>query len=222
MRDAERLRLYAQSVVSDHRALSASLVEAESSSRHWENEAKESIEKMAQVEAERDVARHDALMTRMDADAAGNVGTQVESELARVQNALAISEEARRKAGSEATQLEVDQTSILLELGMAKDEVFSIRTKAFKEKKALEEVYKEGFDVIFNYGYGCCAFAHNIYGSQPEVPDGMEPLSLEFFINPRCPPSAIPAEAATGKVGPSNELARVTEESGKPHVPGDK
>ena len=59
---------------------------------------------------------------------------------------------------------------------------------SLKEKKVLEEAYEEGFDVIFNYGYGCCAFTHNIYGSQPVVPDGMpnmsRSLSLEFFMNP--------------------------------------
>ena len=62
-----------------------------------------------------------------------------------------------------------------------------IWAEALKEKKALEEVYEEGFDVIFNYGYGCCAFAHNICGSQLEVPNEMpdtsKPLSPEFFIN---------------------------------------
>ena len=42
-RDEERLRLYAQSVVSDHRALSSSLAKAESSSRRWENEPKEAL-----------------------------------------------------------------------------------------------------------------------------------------------------------------------------------
>ena len=47
LRDAERLQLYTQSAVSNHRALSASLAEAESSSRHWENEDKESVEKVA-------------------------------------------------------------------------------------------------------------------------------------------------------------------------------
>ena len=52
LRDAERLQLYAQSVVSDHRVLSASLVEAELSSRRWEKEAKEGVEKMARAEAE--------------------------------------------------------------------------------------------------------------------------------------------------------------------------
>ena len=64
--------------------MSASLAEAESSSRRWENEAKESVEKMARAEAERDVARNDALMARMDADASGSARAKVESELARV------------------------------------------------------------------------------------------------------------------------------------------
>ena len=78
------MRLYSQSVVSDHRALSASLVEAESNSRRWENEAKESVEKMARAEAERDAAHHGASLARMDADAVGSAKAKVESELARV------------------------------------------------------------------------------------------------------------------------------------------
>ena len=55
--------------------------------------------------------------------------------------------------------------------------------------------------MIFNFGYGCCAFAHNICGSQPVVPDGMsntsKSLTPEFFINPRFPLGTGPAEAAT-------------------------
>ena len=55
--------------------------------------------------------------------------------------------------------------------------------------------------MIFNYGYGSCAFTHNICGSQPVVPDGMpdtsKTLSPEFFINPRCSPSDVPTEAST-------------------------
>ena len=31
--------------------------------------------------------------------------------------------------------------------------------------------------MIFNYGYACCAFADNICGSQPKVPDGMPDTS---------------------------------------------
>ena len=68
----ERLQLYAQSVVFYHRALSASLDEGESSSRRWENEAKESIEKVARAKAERDSSHHDVLMDHMDADTAGS------------------------------------------------------------------------------------------------------------------------------------------------------
>ena len=162
LRDAERLRLYALLVVSNQRALSASLYEAESSSRRWENEAKGSVERIARVEAERDAARHDASMACMDVDVAGSARAKAESELARVQNALAVVEEASRKVEDEASRLADERVSLLLELGTCKDEVFAIRAKALKEKKALEEAYKGGFDVILNYGYGCCPFAHSI------------------------------------------------------------
>ena len=101
----------------------------------------------------------------------------------------------------EASRLAVERVSLLLKLGTSKDEVSALQAQALKEKKALEEAYEEGFDVIFNYGYGCCAFGHNICGIQTVVsdrmPDTSKSLSLEFFINPQCPPSVIPAEAAT-------------------------
>ena len=77
----------------------------------------------------------------------------------------------------------------------------AIRAEPLKENKALREAYEERFDVIFNYGYGCYAYTHNICGSQPEVPDGMPDtsklLSLEFFINPRCPLGVILSEAVS-------------------------
>ena len=82
-------------------------------------------------------------------------------------------------------------------------------------KKTLDEAYEEGFDMIFNYGYGYYAFAHNICGNQPEVPDGMpdmsKSLSLEFFINPRWPPSVVLVEAASIDIRPgeaTNALER--------------
>ena len=153
--------------------LSASLAEVESRSRRWEKEAKEGVKKVAGAETERDAARHEASMARIDSNAAGSARAKVESELARVQNALAISEEARQKAEDEASCLAVERVSLLIELMTSKDEVSTLQAQAFKEKKALDEAYEEGFDVIFNYGYGCCAFAHNICGSQPIVPDGV-------------------------------------------------
>ena len=77
----------------------------------------------------------------------------------------------------------------------------AIRVEALEEKKAMEEAYEEGFDVIFNYRYSCCAFAHNICRSQLEVPEWMpdtsKPLSPEFFINPRCHSGVVHAKAAS-------------------------
>ena len=97
----------------------------------------------------------------------------MECELARVKDALAaaeearaVAEEARRKAESEVTRLEVDQMSLLLDLGMAKDEVFSLQSEAGKDKKAMEKEYQKALDVIFAYGYGCCVFKHNICGDR--------------------------------------------------------
>ena len=51
---------------------------------------KEYFEKVPRAEAERDATRHEAFMARMDADAAGSARAIVESELAKVQNALVI------------------------------------------------------------------------------------------------------------------------------------
>ena len=84
---------------------------------------------------------------------------------------------------------------MLLELETSKDEVSALQAHALKEKRAMEEAYEEGFDLIFNYGYGSCAFAHNICGSQPVVLDGMQdtsnPLSPEFFYQPSMPPGVL-------------------------------
>ena len=62
---------------------------------------------MARAEAERDAARYEASMARMDADATSSARAKVESELSRVQNSLAVSEEARRKVEDEASCLAV-------------------------------------------------------------------------------------------------------------------
>ena len=78
--------------------------------------------------------------------------------------------------------------------------MFAFRVEVSKEKKALETEYDAVFEVIFNYSYGCCAFAHNIYGSKPGIPAGMSdtsnPLPPDFFVNPRCHPDVVPGEAA--------------------------
>ena len=85
--------------------LSASLIEGETSSRCWESEAKEAIERAVQVEVKRDAIRHEVTMARLDAEEEGSIRAQVESELARVQHALATLEDARHKGESELTRV---------------------------------------------------------------------------------------------------------------------
>ena len=118
-----------------------------------------------------------------------------------VQHALAASEEARRKAKDEVSRLADERVSLLLELEANKDELSAFRAEASKEKKALEEAFDAGIDVIFNYGYGCCAFTHNICGSEPVIPyrmsDTSKTLPPEFFINPRCPLGSAPGDPTT-------------------------
>ena len=50
----------------------------------------------------------------------------MESELARVQNASAVSEEARQKVEDKASCPAVKRVSLLLELGTSKDEVSAL------------------------------------------------------------------------------------------------
>ena len=101
LRDAKRLRLYVQSGMAEPETQSASLKEAKLTCRCLELEAKESTERAAQAEAERDAARHEAAMAKLQIEGAINTRAQVESELTRVQIALTVAENARLKAESE-------------------------------------------------------------------------------------------------------------------------
>ena len=100
-------------------------------------------------------------------------------------------EEARRKAEAKVTRLKVERTSLMLEIGVAKDEVSTLHSKEGKDKEAMEEDYQKAMELIFAYGYDCCAFKH-VCGDQPEVPGGMpdssNPLSPKFFYEPQVLP----------------------------------
>ena len=64
-------------------------------------------------------------------------------------------------------------------------------------------------------------FKHNIYGDQPEVPDGMpdssNPLPPEFFVNPRCPPIPTATKATIVEV----DQSEVVDELGRSPPVGD-
>ena len=91
----------------------------------------------------------------------------MEDDLARVQDALVIAEEAKRKVEAEVASLEIEWTSLLLEVGSTKDEVSSLQFQASKDKAIMEEDYQKALKLIFAYDYGNCMFKHNIFGDQP-------------------------------------------------------
>ena len=143
---------------------------------------------------------------------AGDLKARAEEELARVRDSLEAAEDARRKDEVEAARLEVERTSLLLDIEAAKDEVFFLKSQAGKDKEAMEEDYEKALELIFAYGYRCCMLKHNICGDKPKVPDGMcdssVPLPPEFFMNPRCPPARAPTEATATEAEQSKTVEK--------------
>ena len=215
LRDAERLRLFVQSRLSDQEALDASLKEAQLSSRRWELEAKEAMERAVQAETEKDTSRNEAAISQLQIDASSGARAQVEAELAHVRDVLVAAEDTRLKADSEReaaqqalvsaeeacqkvdkenSHLMDERLSLLMELEVTRGDFATFWNKASVEKTAMEAEFDASSDVIFNYGYGCFVFARNICGSEPLIPIGMPDtltsLTPEFFVNPRCPSSS--------------------------------
>ena len=139
-----------------------------------------------------------------------------EDDLARAQGVLAAAEEAKRKAEAKTAHLEVEPTSLLLEIGAAKDEVCSLQSQASKDKEAIKGDYQKALEVIFAYDYGCCVFKHSIYGDHPKVPNDMPDSSVqlpsEFFVHPKCPPVLVATEDTLVVAHPS-EVAKEHEEN---------
>ena len=137
---------------------------------------------------------------------------QIDSELAWVQRALELAEEARERAESkhraarevlaaagEACKKEEEENgrlvdeklALVIELRAVKDEFSAFREKAAADRETMEAEFNSSGNALFNYCYGCCVFTHNICGSKPQIPNGMSdssiPLTPEFFSNPQCP-----------------------------------
>ena len=117
--------------------------------------------------------------------------------------------EACTKAKEEKSRLTDERLSMILELGTIKDDFAALREKAVANREAMEAEFDVSGDKLFNYGYGCCFFTHNICGSKPQISDGMPdpsvPLTPEFFANPRCPPSTSSAVPAPDPAAVSKE-----------------
>ena len=169
-------------------------------------------------------------MAKLATEGAVNTRAQIESELARVQRALALAKEARRraelergaaqeasvtageackKAEEENGHLADEILTLVIELGDLKDDFATFREKAAADREAMEAEFDSSGDTLFNYGYDYCTFMHNIYGSKPQIPEGMPnplvPLTAEFFANPRCPPGTSATASAVDPIAVSGE-----------------
>ena len=124
---------------------------------------------------------------------------------------MATAGEACKKAEEENGHLADEKLALVIELGASKDDFSAFREKAAADREAIEAEFDSSGDTLFNYGYGCCYFTHNICGSNPQIPDGMPnpsvPLTVEFLANPRCPPSASAVASALAPIAVS-ELRR--------------
>ena len=215
LRDAERLRLFVQAGMVEREMHSTSLKQVELACRRLELEARESAERAALAEAERDAACHEAVMAKLATEGVVNIRAQIESELARVQRGLVLAEEARRssefehgaarevlaimgvackKTKEESGRMIEEKFALVIELGAVNNEFSAFRDKVAADKETMEAEFDSSSDTLFNYSYGCWAFTYSICGSKPQISDGMPnpsvPLTAEFFANPRCPLSA--------------------------------
>ena len=78
-------------------------------------------------------------MAQLAAITVGDMKVQMEEELARVRDTLAAAEEARHKAEDNSILLEVEQTSLLQDIRLTKDEVSSLQSQVGMDKEAMTE-----------------------------------------------------------------------------------
>ena len=191
-------------------------------------------------------------MAQLETEVAGSARAQVELELSRVQcalttadggrlkaeskldstrQALAAAKEACRRAEEENIRLTDERPSLLMELGAIKEDFATFQAKSSAKKSALEAEFDASSDVILDYGYCCCPFAHDIRGSKPMIPTGMPDTStrlpLECFVSPRCPlgssfvlPAVEPVET-NGEDLPFKDLPAIEEGVDIPPKPID-
>ena len=139
-----------------HQAFNSSLAKA--------REAKDGEERIAWGERERDEAKQEAKVGQLVATAAGDAKARVEDDLTKALNALAATEEGERRSEAEIALLEAERVSLLLDLEASKGKASSLHAWVGKDKEAMEKDYQKALELIFSYGYGCCAFKHSIYG----------------------------------------------------------
>ena len=73
------------------------------------------------MEKKRKEAKAVAQVTRLAAVLAGDAKAQTEEEMVRVRDALGSADEARHKAEAEDARIEVERTSLMLDIEVTKD-----------------------------------------------------------------------------------------------------
>ena len=92
---------------------------------------------------------------------------RAELELGAAQEASVAAGEACKKAEEENGHLADENFSLVIELGALKDDFAAFWEKATADREAMEAEFDSSGNTLFNYGYGCCAFTHNICGNKP-------------------------------------------------------
>ena len=92
---------------------------------------------------------------------------KAESEREAAQKTLSLAREACTKAEEENSRLTDKRLSLILEPRTLKDDFVALREKVVADREAMEAEFDASGDTLFNYGYGCCVFTHNICGSKP-------------------------------------------------------
>ena len=87
---------------------------------------------------------------------------RTEFERGVAQESLSMVGEACTKAEEENNRLTNKRLSLILDLGTIMDDFSAFREKAVADREAMEAEFDASNDVLFNYGYGCCVFTHNI------------------------------------------------------------
>ena len=113
-------------------------------------------------------------------------------------------EEAKRKAEAKTSRLEVKRTSLLLEVGEAKDEVSSLHSQAGKDKEAMEEDGQKALELIFFLWLRVLCVQTQHLG-RPTIGSGwyarlLLPTVSRVSYKPRCPPGPAAIEVTTIEV----------------------
>ena len=85
--------------------MNASLAKEESSSKHWEQEAKYGMKRIMRAEKEKDKAKQEGRVAELFVTVVGDDKAGVENHLTKALNALAAAEEGEHKLEAEIARL---------------------------------------------------------------------------------------------------------------------